>query len=355
MSWFGCYGNDAATTPNIDRLAEEGFRYTRAFAGAPVCSPMRSTWITGIHSISMGTTPLRIKTSIPHDRIRFYSDYLRDAGYFAIQPGKQDYNLGGRKWNDAWDGGDHWNARQPDQPFFHVRHFGQSHESGAFGDVSNPRHDPARQSLRAYHPDIPAIRHNYAHYADQVESMDARVGETLARLEADGLAESTIVVFTTDHGGVMPYSKRFLNDAGTHAPLIIRIPEKYRHLWPADAPGTPVGRLVSFVDMPKNWLSIAGAEIPDVMQGRIFLGPDAEPEARYHFGYTGRQANRFYEMRSVRSDRFLYVKNYKPFFFTGQHLGYLWRMTATRAWEAHHEAGLTDEVTGAFFSGQSRI
>ncbi len=248
-----------------------------------------------------------------------------------------------------------WQSLRENQPFFHVSHFGASHESSAFGDVDNTRHDPALQRLRAYHPDVPGIRKNYAHYADAVELMDTRVGALLAQLEEEGLADSTIVIFTTDHGGVMPASKRFLTDSGTHAPLILRIPEKFRHLWPAEQPGMTVDRLVSFVDMPKTWLSIAGAEVPGHMQGRIFLGPDAEPERDTHFAFRGRMDGRYDQVRAVRGKRFLYIKNYMPYVPAGQRLEYLWRMVATRAWEAHHRAGGTDEITGRFFRPRTHV
>ena len=355
INWFGCYGNPAATTPNIDQLAAEGFRYTHTFANAPVCSPSRSTWITGVMALSKGTVSLRSDNLIPHSTLRYYPDYLREAGYYCTNPGKTDYNIGGRPDRQCWNSGSTWRDRPDGQPFFHVAHFRQSHESQAFGDVNNTRHDPARQRLRAYHPDIPGIRNNYAHYADQVENMDTAVGNVLARLEADGLADSTIVIFTTDHGGVMPGSKRFVTDSGTHSPLIIRIPEKFRHLWPAEKPGMTVDRLVSFVDMPKTWLSLAGTEIPDHMQGRIFLGPDQEPERDSHFAFTGRQANRYYEMRAVRTKELLYIKNYKPYISTGQYLGYLWQLEASRAWAEHHRTNQTDAITGAFFQPRQLV
>ena len=348
VNWIGAYGNPAATTPNIDQLAAEGFLYSHAFANAPVCAPSRSTWITGVHAVSMGTHPMRSQNRIPHETIRYYPDYLRAAGYYATQPGKTDYNIGGRPDKQAWNPGD-WRRRGDGQPFFHVAHFFQSHESQAFGAVDNTRHDPVFQRLRAYHPDLTQIRNNYAHYADAVERMDAAIGRTLAQLEEAGLAENTIVIFTTDHGGVMPGSKRFLTDSGTHAPFIIRIPEKFKHLWPTEKPGAIVDRLVSFVDMPKTWLSLAGAEVPDTMQGRIFLGPDQEPEREFHFAFRGRMDERFDQVRAVREKRFLYIKNYMPYVPAGQRLDYLWRMEATQAWVKHHEAGLTDDVTGRFF------
>lgn len=354
VNWIGSYGNPAATTPNIDRLAEDGFRYSHAFANAPVCSPSRSTWVTGMHAISTGTHPMRSRNVIPHATIQYYPDSLRAAGYHSTQPGKTDYNIGGRGDRDAWDDGD-WANREEGQPFFHVAHIGESHESRAFGDVTNSRHDPEKQRLRAYHPDIPGIRKNYAHYADAVEEMDGRVGEWLDRLDAEGLTENTIVIFTTDHGGVMPASKRFLTDSGTHSPFIIRIPEKFKHLWPAEEPGMTVDRLVSFVDMPKTWLSIAGAEVPETMQGRIFLGSEQEPEREFHFAFRGRMDERFDQVRAVRGKRFLYIKNYMPYVPPGQRLEYLWRMTATQAWEQHHRANKTDDITGRFFLPRQRV
>ncbi len=348
VNWFGCYGNPAATTPNIDRLAAEGFRYTHAFANAPVCSPSRGTWITGVLAVSMGTHNHRSRYDIPHDTIKYYPDYLRAAGYHATAPGKTDYSIGGRPDRQAWQEGD-WTQRRPGQPFFHRPHFEESHESRAFGDVSNPGHDPAQQRLRVYHPDIPNVRNNYAHYADAVKRMDTDVSKVLARLEADGLADDTIVIFTTDHGGVMPASKRFLTDSGTHSPLIVRIPEKFKHLWPADKPGMTVDRLVSFVDIPKTLLSLAEAEVPGHMQGRIFLGPNTEPERATHFAFQGRADARIDEYRAVRSKRFLYIKNYMPYIPPGKYISYQWRMAAMQAWHDHHLAGHTDEITGRFF------
>src|SRR5210317_1269037 len=103
VNWVGCYGNPYAETPNIDRLAAEGFQYMHCYANAPVCAPSRSTWITGIHAVSMGTTPMRSYYRIPHDQIRYYPDYLKDAGYYCSNAKKTDYNIGGRKDTECWD------------------------------------------------------------------------------------------------------------------------------------------------------------------------------------------------------------------------------------------------------------
>ena len=242
-----------------------------------------------------------------------------------------------------------WKKREPGQPFFAVVNFTESHESKAHGDVEGTKNDPAEMKLFSYHPDLPVIRKNYAKYADAVENMDSKVGECLAELENDGLADNTIVIYNSDHGGVMARSKRFVYSSGIHCPLIVRIPEKFKHLYPADKPGMTVDRLVSFIDMPKTWLSLAGAEIPATFQGRVFFGDGAEPESPFHFAFRERADERLDNVRVMRDKRFSYHKNYMPFAPAGQHLAYLWKAKATPTWEQHHREGKTNDVTGRFF------
>ena len=154
-----------ATTPNIDKLATEGFQYMHCYANAPVCAPSRSTWITGLHALSMGTHPMRSRYEIPHDEIPYYPDLLKKAGYYASNAGKTDYNIGGRSDKDPWDSSKvNWKDLKTKQPFFQIINTTDSHESKAFGDVRNTKHDPAKVELAEYHPDIPVMRQNYAHY-----------------------------------------------------------------------------------------------------------------------------------------------------------------------------------------------
>jgi len=355
ISWVSCYGATNCKTPAIDRLAREGFRYTHCFDNAAVCAPTRSTWITGMYAISNGTQPMRSRNLIPHDKIKYYPDLLKAAGYHCTNPGKTDYNIGGRSDKAPWDkapggkGRYGWKARKPGQPFFCVHNIGASHESRAHGDVENTRNDPAKMRLHAYHPDLPIIRKNYAKYADAVEKMDAEVQACLDALKADGLVEDTIVIYCSDHGGVMPRSKRFIYSSGTHCPLVIRIPKKFKDIWPADKPGSTVDRMVSFVDMPKTWVSLAGGEIVDTLQGTIFLGKDTEPEPKYHLSFRERADERCDCVRMIRDRRFAYYKNYMPYTPAGQHLAYLWRAQAAPAWEQHHREGKTNDITGRFF------
>jgi arylsulfatase A-like enzyme len=351
IDWVGCYGNPHAETPNIDKLAADGFQYMHCYANAPVCAPSRSTWITGMHSISTGTFPMRSRNEIPHDRIKYYPDHLKANGYYVGNDIKTDYNIGGRRDGDCWDNPKKvdWNALKNNQPFFQIINSVSSHESKAQGDVEDTIHDPSDTKLRAYHPDLPDVRKNYAKYHDAVKRMDAEIGDALKKLDKLGLAENTIVIHNSDHGGVMPRSKRYIFQSGIHCPLIARIPETYKHLWPAAKPGVKVDRLVSFVDMPKTWLSLTGATVPDCMQGTIFLGKQTEPEKEFHFAFRGRMDERVENARAICNKRFLYIRNYMPYAPWVQHLDYLWKMKATQAWDQHVQSGKATEVQSRFF------
>ncbi len=357
IEWISCYGSKNAKTPHIDQLAKEGFRYLYCFDNGAVCAPTRSSWITGMHSISNGTQPMRSGFEIP-ESISFYNELLQKAGYFTSNCSKTDYNLRGprgRNPKDFWNysGGDYagtWKKRKDGQPFFTVYNIGESHESRAFGDHNDESVDPNKMILAPYHPDLPEMRNTYAKYASAVSKMDKLVGQAIENLKKDNLYEDTILVYNSDHGGVLARSKRFLYSSGIHCPLIVRIPEKWKHLYPkGKEPGSTIDRIVSFIDMPKTWVSLTGAEMTDNFQGRIFLGPDTEPEPQYHFSWRSRADERFDCVRVMRDEQFAYHKNYAPFAPNGQYLAYMHKMKATGAWERHHQAGKTNSVTGRFF------
>ena len=357
IEWISCYGSKNAKTPHIDQLAKEGFRYLYCFDNGAVCAPTRSSWITGMHSISNGTQPMRSGFEIP-ESISFYNELLQKAGYFTSNCSKTDYNLRGPKGRnpkDFWNysGGDYagtWKKRKDGQPFFTVYNIGESHESRAFGDHNDESIDPNKIILAPYHPDLPEMRNTYAKYASAVSKMDKLVGQAIENLKKDNLYEDTILVYNSDHGGVLARSKRFLYSSGIHCPLIVRIPGKWKHLYPkGKKPGSTIDRIVSFIDMPKTWVSLTGAEMTDNFQGRIFLGPDTEPEPQYHFSWRSRADERFDCVRVMRDEQFAYHKNYAPFAPNGQYLAYMHKMKATGAWERHHQAGKTNSVTGRFF------
>ncbi|NIA31445.1 MAG: sulfatase-like hydrolase/transferase [Actinobacteria bacterium] len=301
-TYVGCYGNKFAATPNIDRLAAEGILYENAFSTAPVCAPTRSTIITGVYPVSMGTQHIRSTNAIP-DSIILYPLLLRQAGYYCTNNHKEDYNI--PKRSDVWDESSNkatFKNRKPDQPFFAIFNFAESHEHVIHKPLplKELRHDPAKVELPPYLPDTPEIRHDWAQYYDKVEDMDKRVGEKLDEIKKEGLAEDTIVFYYSDHGGVLPRSKRFCYDTGLKVPMVIRFPKKYQHLAPGK-PGTRTDRLVSFVDLPPTLLSLIGAPVAKFLQGSAFVGKEQGKPREYVYSFRGRMDER-YDMGCGRSE-----------------------------------------------------
>ena len=352
VSYIGCYGNEFAKTPHIDKLAGEGFRYTRCFSNGAVCSASRSSWITGMTSSSTGLLNHRSRKNIPKS-VTLYPKVLRDAGYYTVNAGKMDYNIKNYD-KTTWNSGKlNWELLKSKQPFFQVINTTDSHESRAMS-TRYSTHDPARVKIPPYLPDVEGIRANYTSYYEAITKMDAKIGGYLKALEAAGLAENTIVIHNSDHGGPLPRGKRYMYNSGTHCPLVIRIPEKFKHLWPADQPGATVDRLVSFVDMIPTWISLAGGKAPANYHGSIFLGPETEPEPDYHMSFRGRNDARVESARTIRTKQYLYVKNYIPYVPRGQYLPYQWKIPAQRIWEKEFQAGRTNPDQSRFFKVKAK-
>lgn len=321
---LGAYGDEYAATPNLDRFARESVRYTRAFANSGVCAPARSTLITGMYPPAIGTHHMR-SSGMPPDYVRGFTEYLREAGYYVSNHSKTDYN-----WNppaSTWDViSPDWREqgwrRREGQPFFSVVNITDTHSSQMYQPwfgwpqryeslPAAQRHDPDRASVAPYYPDTHAVRQAYARYADNISFADGIVGQVLDQLEADGLKDSTIVFFYSDHGRGMPRSKSFLFESSTNVPLLIRFPEAFAEWAPAE-PGSATDRIVSFVDFAPTVLSLAGLAAPEHFHGTAFLGARAGPEREFVFGYRDRVDERYEFIRSVRGQRFKYIRNYFP-------------------------------------------
>lgn len=359
--WLGCYGDALARTPSLDALAERGVLYERAYSAAPVCAPSRFAMLTGVPPESHAPADRMRATATLPDWMSTYPEMLRDAGYYCTNNAKTDYNCDVDE-HAIWDESSrqaHWRGRPGDARFLAVFNFDGTHESSVFDETSAfaraiahfgsrpaPEEDassvaPGDILLPAYLPDTPAVRQDFARYYGAVHRMDAFVGDLLAQLEADGLAEDTVVVYTSDHGGVMPRSKRYLYEEGTHVPLIVAAPPRWAHLLPA--PGTRWAEPVSTLSMAPTLLALAGIPVPAHIPEAPLLRRDPAAPGRA-FSQRGRMDERFDTSRAVRTRRYRYVRNYTPHRPVLQHQAFAWNACGYRSWETEYAAGRLDPV-----------
>tara|TARA_B100001250_G_scaffold364275_1_gene344196 strand:+ start:11528 stop:13402 length:1875 start_codon:yes stop_codon:yes gene_type:complete len=318
---IGCYGDDKAITPNLDRLAKQGVLYTHAFTTAGVCAPCRSGIITGMYQTTIGTHHMRCNAKLPKF-LKPFPIYLREAGYYCTNNSKTDYQFSVPKqtW-DASSSNAHWKNRSSDQPFFAVFNFTGCHESGIAGERKYrsvtkslkplQRQDPVKLKLPPYYPDTPVVREDWKRNYELITAMDVWVGDHLRALRASGEADNTIVFFWSDHGVGLPRAKRWLYDSGTRIPLIVRIPEIFRAS-SQGVPGTFDQQLISSIDLAPTVLKLAGLAVPDYMQGRAFLGNQLRAHREYVYGARDRMDERYDIIRMVRDKRFRYIRNYEP-------------------------------------------
>lgn len=334
------YGDSYSNTPNLDRVAAKGMIYTNAWSNAPVCAPARTTIIAGVYPTSVGAQHMRSMTRLPA-HMKMYPQYLREVGYYCANNVKEDYSL--EKPGQVWDelsNEAHWRKRRPGQPFFAIFNFTTTHESQIRKRPHTPVHDPTKVRVPAYHPDTPEVRQDWAQYYDKLTEMDAQAGEVLEQLEDDGLAEDTIIFYYGDHGPGMPRSKRWPYDSGLHVPLIVYIPPKLNHLAPESwQPGGKSDRLVGFIDLAPTVLSLANVQPPEHMQGRAFLGPYAQPEPEFSYGFRGRMDERYDMVRTVRDKRYVYLRQYMPHRIYGQHVSYMFETPTTQVWKRLYDEG----------------
>lgn len=340
---LGCYGDAYAVTPNVDKLAAQGVRYTNAFSTAPVCAPTRSAIITGMYPTTIGSLHMRSK-AVPPAGVRAFTEYLRAAGYYCTNNAKTDYNFEAPPANrpplTVWDetgNTAHWRNR-PDksQPFFAVFNITVSHESqirvpDAAYQKNTARlkpeefHDPAKAKLPPYYPDTPLVRKDWARYYDNITAMDYIVADLLQQLAADGLADNTVVFFWGDHGRGLPRAKRFVYDSGLRVPLIVRWPGQIK-------PGTVNDELVCLFDLGPTALSLAGVPIPAQMQAQAILGPQKKTPRRFAFAHRDRMDEAYDMSRSVMGKRYHYIRNFFPGRPYAQHIEYMEEMPTMKEW-----------------------
>ncbi len=336
----GCYGDPHAVTPNLDRLASQGVRFSHAFTPAGVCAVVRSGVITGMYRPSIGSQHMRSRIIPPPD-VKAFPELLRAAGYFTTNRSKTDYQFEPTPsiWDRQGDKHNDWRERSdPKQPFFSVINITECHESQIRHSEQQHRkviesigaeyaHNPiaVADTIPDYLPNTSATRKNWAWYQDNITLMDKMSGEILDRLEEDGLADNTLVVFWSDHGMGMPRGKRWIYDTGTHIPMILR--------WPGKVDANADRKdLVSVLDLPPTMLSVAGIEVPGNMHGRVIVGESTQNEPPYLFFHRDRMDEVYELQRGARDRRWKYIRNYEPKQTYAEHLDYMDEMSAMQDW-----------------------
>jgi N-sulfoglucosamine sulfohydrolase len=389
---LGAFGDRVAVTPQLDALAREGVRYTNVFTTAGVCAPSRAAHILGMHQISTGTQHTRSSTrpegayySVPPEQVKAYPELLRAAGYYTYTDQKLDYQFSGPTantgpntvWDSEGDSNPDWRGRAEGQPFFGFRNFLVTHESGVFRPLGSMPESamhlrmqlarwwlmdgspveqvrPDEVIVPPYYPDTATVRRDLARHYDNIAYMDAEVGGILERLEQDGLADSTIVTWTTDHGDGLPRAKRDLFDSGIKVPMIIRWPAAFRP--EGLSPGSLDTRLVSFVDLAPTVLTLAGVDVPAYMQGRDFASPDGVPRD-YIYASRDRIDKIMDRQRAVRDRRFKYIRSWYPDQPEGTGLAYRDNVDMVREMRRLYVAGKLDDVQRLWFEppGEERL
>lgn len=316
QSWLhtSASGDAVVRTPNFDRVAKDGVRFTHAFCNAPTCSASRAAMLTGRNCWELkaganlwGTVPKEFAT---------YPDILSENGYWVGKSGKGwgpgDEKAGGRTLNPAGPKFKNFEQflknRPKDAPFCFWFGSTNPHRSYELDSGIKAGKDPAKVVVPPYWPDDEAVRKDVLDYYEEVEAFDREVGTHLELLEKHGLVENTIVVITSDNGMPFPRGKMNLYDLGVRMPLAIR--------WPAKVPGHRVVEdLVSQIDLAPTFLEAAGVAVPSSISGKSLLSileSDKQgivDPTRDHV-YVGREIHLlWYPARALRTPDYLYIHN----------------------------------------------
>lgn len=318
---MGCYGDAVAKTPNIDKLASKGIRYTNVFTSAAISSPVRAGMITGMYSTSIGCMHMRTTsyrrsvdnpiefTAVPPHYVKAFTEYMRASGYYCTNNNKTDYQFAkdpvpASIWDESSRKAHYRNRSDKSQPFFAVFNWVGTHESQNW-NISKVKTDPKTVKVPPYYPDNEIIRKNIAKMYDNIATLDSVVGALISELEKEGELENTIIFFWGDHGDGLPRAKRWLYDSGLNIPLIIKYPGK-------NNTARVDNRLISSIDFGPTVLSLAGIPVPAHMQGIPFLGDQIGEPRDAVYGARDRVDESYDMIRSVRTKDYLYIRNYYP-------------------------------------------
>ncbi|EIJ40769.1 arylsulfatase A family protein [Galbibacter orientalis DSM 19592] len=346
-------------TPNIEKLAQQGIQFNRAFSNAAVCSAARSTLITSSYGPKLATHYHRAEGKITLAKNQdMFPTYLKRAGYYTVNNAKEDYNI--KKPAHVWDESSKkatYKNRSPGQPFFYVHniqttHEGQLHFSKEIMNSTKTKENPDAVFVQPNHPNTSVFQYSNAYYRDKIVEMDKEVGKVINQLKKDNLLESTIIFYYGDHGGVLPDSKGYLKETGLHVPLVVYIPEKYKNLT-AFEPGSKTNAFVSFVDFGATVLNLAEIKIPETMDGNPFLGKNItikDLENRDEtFGFADRFDEKYDMVRSLRKGDMKYIRNFTPFNIDGLMNNYRYKQLVYQEWLDLFKTKKLNAIQSQFF------
>ena len=343
---IGCYGGQAFT-PNIDKLAKEGMRFTRCFQAAPMCSPTRHNIYTGLYPVKSGAYP---NHTFAKEGTKSVVHYLNKSGYRVALSGKThispkevfpfDYlETGKEKNNPNFDAIDRLmkESKQSGKPFCVFACSNEPHTPWNKGDSS--RYPAADVKLPPYFVDTPETREAMTRYLAEVTYYDWQVGELLKLLDKNGLAENTLVMVVSEQGSSFPFAKWTCYDSGLQSACIVRWPDKV-------APGTVTDAMVEYVDILPTFLDVAGSDPEPVLDGMSFL-PVLTGKKNTHKEYVfGIMTTRgiingsdTFGIRSVRNDRYKYILNLSPEI---EFRNICMKSPEFLSWEARAEGGDSD-------------
>ncbi len=340
--WMGCYGDNTVPTPNIDKLAERGIRFNRAYMTAGVCSASRSAIALGTMQTTLGVHNHRSsRQRIPEEVFHLPKDVktvyqlMRNSGYYVINAGpKNDFNflwptqsqmeldkVKGTYGNGAYfaDNKDEllydvnskfwgyvpeiWNNRPKDKPVFIQFQLMGGKNTGRYKNANtgglNAFTDTSKVKVMPYYPDLLIIREEIAHHYDCIRQTDDDVGEIIKALKEEGLYDNSIIFFWTDHGMRLPRHKQWLYEGGIRVPMVVA------------GPGIEKGQvredLVSGIDITTTTLSLCGIDIPKYMEGKDMLAKN------YHRNFVVSARDRcdytIERVRAITTKRFKYIRN----------------------------------------------
>ena len=343
------YGDSTATMPNVCSLADDGVVYDYFFAVSPVCAPSRSSILTGIQPVLMGSHHMRAfqanqpeknsHTSLPiysapaPAGVKAFTELLRAEGVYCTNNSKEDYNF--RTPPLAWDESSvdaHWRNRPNNVSFFSVFNFNVSHESQIWKSDGLPclsSNDEFEVPLLL--PDHERVRTDLATNYCNLEKLDYEVGLILDQLKYDGLYDKTTIVFFSDHGGPFPRYKRALSDAGLRVPFIIKWANE-TGLHERDE------SIYSFLDLAPSVLHWMGVELPDILPGKpITKGGNGHDEVHGACDRLDEQTDR---SRTIRTRNWRLIRNDFYQFPAGPDLKYRDQMQTSQVIDSLADAGI---------------